>query len=151
MAGQGLEVAPAPAPPVTGTPVMGLGKGITASLVVALFVALGEINRLSAQVLDAQARSWSFTTLMGPGAFWTVDGWSVIFPAYADERATWLAIYVALDIPVSSQNAPTRSPSLRNSSRARRAKTMRWSATPLSSRSMARQSMPAALSSAIFR
>ena len=92
MAGQGLEVAPAPAPPVTGTPVMGLGKGITASLVVALFVALGEVNRLSGQVLDDQARPWSFTALMGPGAFGAVDGWSATFPAYAGERATWLLL-----------------------------------------------------------
>ena len=98
MAGQGLEVAPAPAPPVTGTPVMGLGKGITASLVVALFVALGEVNRLSGQVLDDQARPWSFTALMGPGAFGAVDGWSATFPAYAGERATWLLLYVVLDV-----------------------------------------------------
>ena len=98
MAGQGLGVAPAPAPPVTGTPVMGLGKGITASLVVALFVALGEVNRLSGQVLDDQARPWSFTALMGPGAFGAVDGWTATFPAYAGERATWLLLYVALDV-----------------------------------------------------
>ena len=98
MAGQGLEVAPAPAPPVTGTPVMGLGKGITASLVVALFVALGEVNRLSGQVLDDQARPWSFTALMGPGAFGAVDGWTATFPAYAGERATWLLLYVVLDV-----------------------------------------------------
>ena len=98
MAGQGLEVAPAPAPPVTGTPVMGLGKGITASLVVALFVALGEVNRLSGQVLDDQALPWSFTAVMGPGAFGAVDGWSATFPAYAGERATWLLLYVVLDV-----------------------------------------------------
>ena len=97
MAAQDPVVIVDPALPAATTPVMGVGKGITISLVVALFVALGEINRLSAQVLDTQAHSWSFTTLMGPGAFWTVDGWSATFPAYADERATWLALYVALD------------------------------------------------------
>ena len=98
MAGTGLEAPPVPAPPATSTPVMGLGKGITASLVVALFVALGEVNRLSGQVLDEQARSWSFTALMGPGALGAVDGWSATFPAYAGERATWLLLYVALDV-----------------------------------------------------
>ncbi len=98
MAGVGVEAAPVPAPPATATPVMGLGKGITASLVVALFVALGEVNRLSGQVLDGQARSWSFTALMGPGAWGAVDGWSATFPAYGSERATWLLLYLALDV-----------------------------------------------------
>jgi hypothetical protein len=77
---------------------MGIGKGVTVSVVVALFVALGEINRLSGQVLDDQARTWSFTTLMGPGALGNVAGWSATFPAYASERATWLGIYLALDV-----------------------------------------------------
>jgi hypothetical protein len=77
---------------------MGVGKGITVSVVVALFVALGEVNRLSGQVLDDQARTWSFTALMGPGALGNVAGWSTTFPAYASERATWLGMYVALDV-----------------------------------------------------
>src|SRR5436190_11519558 len=78
------KAAPAAAsstPAATGaaTPVLGIGKGITASVVVALFVALGEINRLSGQVLDDQARPWPFTVLMGPGALGNVDGWTATF------------------------------------------------------------------------
>ncbi len=84
--------------PGTTTPVLGTGKGVTVGLVVALLVALGEVNRLSGQVLDDQGRSWPFTTLMGPGAWGARDGWAVTFPAYADERATWLTLYVALDV-----------------------------------------------------
>ena len=98
MAGQGPGAPPPAVPPPTPTPVMGIGKGITVSVVVALFVALGEVNRLSGQVLDDQARAWSFTALMGPGALGNVAGWSATFPAYASERATWLGMYVALDV-----------------------------------------------------
>ena len=76
---------------------MGIGKGVTVSVVVALFVALGEINRLSGQVLDDQART-VVHRLMGPGALGNVAGWSATFPAYASERATWLGIYLALDV-----------------------------------------------------
>jgi len=51
------EVAgPTPAATSAVTPVLGIRKGITVSVVVALFVALGEINRLSGQVLDDKAR-----------------------------------------------------------------------------------------------
>src|SRR5690349_13892324 len=89
---------PAAGPTPPATPVMSIHKGIVASAVVALFVALGEINRLSGQVLDDQARSWSFTALMGPGALGSVDGWTATFPAYASERATWLVMYVVLDL-----------------------------------------------------
>jgi hypothetical protein len=90
MAGQGPQAPPAVGGPGAPTPVLGVGKGVTASLVVALFVALGEVNRLSGQVLDARAQSWSFTALMGPGAWGQRAGWSALFPAYAAERATWL-------------------------------------------------------------
>ncbi|HEU4329805.1 MAG TPA: hypothetical protein VFR40_01730 [Lapillicoccus sp.] len=90
-------VAP-PVPVPTVTPLMGVGKGIVASLVVALFVALGELNRLSGQVLDVNARSWSFTALMGPGALGSIDGWTATFPAYGPERAQWLGLYVLLDL-----------------------------------------------------
>ena len=92
----GPAAPPVPVPSVT--PLMGVGKGIVASLVVALFVAMGEINRLSGQVLDDHARAWSFTALMGPGARDAVSGWTATFPAYADDRATWLALYVGLDV-----------------------------------------------------
>jgi hypothetical protein len=98
MAGQGPQAPPAVGGPGAPTPVLGVGKGVTASLVVALFVALGEVNRLSGQVLDARAQSWSFTALMGPGAWGQRAGWSAVFPAYAAERATWLWLYVGLDV-----------------------------------------------------
>jgi hypothetical protein len=77
---------------------MSIHTGIVASTVVALFVALAELSRLSGQVLDDQARSWSFTALMGPGALGSVDGWTATFPAYGSERATWLVMHVALDL-----------------------------------------------------
>jgi len=89
---------PTPAATSAVTPVLGIGKGITVSVVVALFVALGEINRLSGQVLDDKARPWSFTALMGPGALGNIEGWTATFPAYATERAEWLVMYVALDV-----------------------------------------------------
>jgi hypothetical protein len=98
MAGKPTAPPSTPTRLPTTTPLIGVAKGIVVSAVVALFVALGEINRLSGQVLDDQARSWSFTALMGPGALGSVEGWSATFPAYASERATWLTMYVVLDL-----------------------------------------------------
>jgi hypothetical protein len=77
---------------------MGIRRGTVASAVVALFVAMNELNRLSGQVLDDQARAWPFTLLMGPGALGSVEGWTATFPAYGSERATWLVMYLVLDL-----------------------------------------------------
>lgn len=105
------DAGPQPVPVAVARPLprMGISKGLTISAVVALFVAMGEISRLSGQVLDDAARTWSFSTLMGPGRVaglaefgrWPqalAEGWTGRFPAYGAERSTWLGAYLVLDV-----------------------------------------------------
>ncbi len=112
---------------MTTTPRMGVAKGITVSVVLALLVAMGELSRLSGQVLDANGRAWAFSTLMGPGHALTVgsDGWTARFVGYTDQRSAWLLAYVVLDLAfiavygllVASWLPPEESPL---------ARTLRW-------------------------
>ncbi len=82
------------------TPRMGVAKGITVSVVLALLVAMGELSRLSGQVLDTTGRAWAFNALMGPGRALSIgpDGWTAHFVGYGDQRAAWLVAYVVLDL-----------------------------------------------------
>jgi hypothetical protein len=88
------------APPRTATPRMGLRRGIAVSVVLALVVAMGELSRLSGQVLDETGRAWSLNGLMGPGHALSFgpSGWTAHFAAYGDQRAAWLTAYVVLDL-----------------------------------------------------
>ncbi len=82
------------------TPVMGVAKGITVSVALALLVAMGELSRLSGQVVDETGRAWAFNALMGPGHALTIgpEGWTARFVGYGDQRAGWLVAFVVLDL-----------------------------------------------------
>ncbi|MDQ2796571.1 MAG: hypothetical protein M3Y06_05325 [Actinomycetota bacterium] len=84
--------------PSAQLPVLGVGKGMVVSAMIALLVAMGELDRLSCQVLDAGGRAWAFTTLISPGSLFSTEGWTATFPAYAGERNGWLAAYLLLDL-----------------------------------------------------
>ncbi len=85
---------------MTTTPRMGVAKGITVSVLLALLVAMGELSRLSGQVLDETGRAWAFSALMGPGHALTTgpEGWTARFVGYGGDRAGWLVAYVVLDV-----------------------------------------------------
>ena len=87
---------------VTGptTPHMGRRRGVVVSVVLALLVAMGELSRLSGQVLDEGGRVWAFNTLMGPGRALSLgpDGWTARFVGYGEQRAAWLVAFVVLDL-----------------------------------------------------
>ncbi|MEP6632058.1 MAG: hypothetical protein ABJA89_16435 [Lapillicoccus sp.] len=82
------------------TPRMGVAKGIAVSVVLALLVAMGELSRLSGQVLDTTGRAWAFNALMGPGRALSIgpDGWTARFVGYGEQRSAWLAAFVVLDL-----------------------------------------------------
>ena len=52
---------------------------------------MGELSRLSGQVLDAGGRAWAFNALMGPTGWGGAlsGGWVASYPAYGSERASW--------------------------------------------------------------
>ena len=80
-------------------PTINVGVGMTVSAVVTVLVVMGELSRLSGEILDQAGRSWAFGTLMGPGRLLDpfTDGWSSVFPNHVEDRAWWLIAYVLLD------------------------------------------------------
>lgn len=72
--------------------------GLVVSIALALLVAMAEINRLSASVLDIQGRAWGFTDLMGPAAWTTRQGWLADYPGdLAAQVSRLLLSYLLLD------------------------------------------------------
>ena len=71
---------------------------VTAALL--LLIAMGELNRLSAAVLDDKGRAWPFSQLMGPSRLLdhSADGWVAGTGTFTGGLSTWLYWYLALDV-----------------------------------------------------
>lgn len=66
---------------------------------VGLLIAMGEVSRLSGQVLDGGGRAWSFSTLMGLGSLTlSPDAWRSEITGASDPLRTWFWWYLTLDI-----------------------------------------------------
>lgn len=65
-----------------------------------LLIAMGELNRLSADVLDKKARAWPFQQLMGPGRLFDASpaGWIAGTGASGIDLSPWLRWYLILDL-----------------------------------------------------
>ncbi|SEQ81369.1 hypothetical protein [Microlunatus flavus] len=68
-----------------------------ATVVLALLVAMDQVSRLAANVLDAQGNAWSLAELMGPSAWASRAGWSADFGGDPLRRSC-LVVYVLLDL-----------------------------------------------------
>lgn len=67
------------------------------SVVLGLLVALDQVSRLAASVLDAQGNAWPLSELMGPSAWVSRAGWVADFGGDALRRSC-LTAYVLLDL-----------------------------------------------------
>lgn len=68
-----------------------------ATVVLALLVAMDQVSRLAANVLDAQGNAWSLAELMGPSAWTSRAGWTADFGGDPLRRSC-LVVYVLLDL-----------------------------------------------------
>ena len=62
-----------------------------------LLVAMDQVSRLAASVLDAQGNAWPLAELMGPSAWVSRAGWRADFGGDALRRSC-LTVYVLLDL-----------------------------------------------------
>ncbi len=87
------------APPTLTTQV-NLRLAATVSLGLALFLAMGELSRLTGDLLDGQLRSWPLNDLMGPGRLlnWGAEGWQATGFADDTRLELWLRSYLLLDL-----------------------------------------------------
>ncbi len=75
-------------------------QGAVVGALFAAYLAMAEINRLSADVPDDQGRPWPFTTLMGPSRLfdWSSEGWTAGgFTSDDGALYSWLVCYLLLD------------------------------------------------------
>ncbi len=95
-------VPPPPAVPMRA-PFVGLPAPAMAlaSLAFGLWIVLGEVGRLSGDVLDTAGRSWPFATLMGPGRLFSfsASGWRVELPPGSyDGWQSLVYVYTVADL-----------------------------------------------------
>jgi hypothetical protein len=96
---QAADNAPA-LPPISTTPVS-WPAGALVGLLVAAYLAMAELDRLTADVLDKDGQSWSMTTLMGPSRLFdlSTDGWIATgFTSDGGRLFGWMLTYLLVDV-----------------------------------------------------
>lgn len=74
------------------------GRAAVVGLLLVASVATTELDRLASEVLDDRGRVWPFATLMGPGGFLNISGWTV--PSFSNDQGLiggWMVAYLVCD------------------------------------------------------
>jgi hypothetical protein len=97
----GNQANKAPAPPLISTTPVSWLPGALVGLLLAAYLAMAELDRLTADVLDKDGQSWSLTTLMGPSRLFdlSTDGWTATgFTTDGGRLFGWMLTYLLVDV-----------------------------------------------------